>query len=77
MYSCEIFDGSLSEKTIILQVVLDINASDGPEVPAFCLERDLQCLNIYSDTLPPATVYYFYMFVNVNLTPGSLSLMPI
>lgn len=77
MHSCEIVDGSFSEKSITFEMVFDINASNSPKISAFALEWNFQSLNKLQATLPPATVYSFSILVKVNLTPGYLSLIPI
>lgn len=57
--------------------MLNINASNGPKIPALAGKRYFKSLNKVQITLPPAMVYCFSILVKVNLTPGSLSLIPI
>ena len=45
MDCCEIFDGSFGEEAIVLKMMFDIDTGYGPEVPAFSLEGDFQCLD--------------------------------
>lgn len=45
MDCCEIFDGSLGEEAVVLKMMFDIDTGNGPEVPAFGLEGDFQCLD--------------------------------
>ena len=52
--STEILDCSLGEQSIVLQVMLDVDAGNRPEILAcFSCERDLQSLNNFSEYIPP------------------------
>lgn len=72
-----IFDRPFRKQPEILQMMLDIDAGNGPEIPGFDSERYFKRLHILIFTFPPLMVYYFSMLVKVNLTPGYLSLIPI
>lgn len=45
MNPCVIFDGSLAEKPKMLEMMLDIDNGDGPQVPGCTLKRNLQGLS--------------------------------
>lgn len=78
MHSCKVLYCSLREESIVLQVMLQVNACNGPSaLPSISLQWNFESLNQSNCTFPPLIVKSFSMLVRVSLTPGSLSLIPI
>lgn len=78
MDSSVILYHSFGEESKILEMMFYVDTGNCPKISSFSLKGYFEGLRLKDGcTLPPVTEYSFSMLVKVNLTPGSLSLIPI